>query len=76
MWEHLDKNNLVLFPRPAFGRIPNFKGSAEAAAKLLELEEFKNAKSIEVCSIFFQLQIIFVVNKNKIVIFNLIMSVD
>lgn len=48
MWEHLDKNNLVVFPRPAFGRIPNFKGSAEAAAKLLELEEFKNAKSVEV----------------------------
>lgn len=37
-----------MFPRPAFGRIPNFKGSAEAAAKLLELEEFKSAKNIEV----------------------------
>lgn len=48
MWEHLDTNNLVVFPRPAFGRIPNFKGSEEAAAKLLDLEDFKNAKSIEV----------------------------
>lgn len=48
MWEHLDKNKLVVFPRPALGRIPNFKGSDEAAAKLLELEDFKNAKTVEV----------------------------
>lgn len=48
MWEQLDKNNLVLFPRPAYGRIPNFKGSDQAAAKLLELDAFKNAKSVEV----------------------------
>lgn len=48
VWEYLDKNNLVVFPRPAFGRIPNFKGSVEAAAKLLDLDEFKTAKTIEV----------------------------
>lgn len=48
VWEHLDKNNLVLFPRPAYGRIPNFKGSNEAAQKLLDLSVFKDAKTIEV----------------------------
>lgn len=48
VWEHLDKNNLVVYPRPAYGRIPNFKGSAEAAANLLELECFKNSTCIEV----------------------------
>ena len=48
MWEYLEKNKLVNFPRPVFGRIPNFKGAEKAATKLLELEEFKTAKSVEV----------------------------
>lgn len=48
VWEHLEKNNLASFPRPAYGRIPNFKGSEEAAAKLLELKEFQNVKYVEV----------------------------
>ncbi|RZC38293.1 methenyltetrahydrofolate synthase domain-containing protein [Asbolus verrucosus] len=48
VWEYLEKNKLVNFPRPAFGRIPNFKGAEKAAAKLLDLEEFKTAKSVEV----------------------------
>lgn len=41
------KNKLVLFPNP-FGRIPNFEGTEEASARLLELDVFKEAKSIEV----------------------------
>jgi 5-formyltetrahydrofolate cyclo-ligase len=48
VWEYLEKNKLVNFPRPAFGRIPNFKGAEKAAAKLLDLEEFKTARSVEV----------------------------
>lgn len=36
-----------LFPLP-FGRIPHYKGSKEAALKLLELNEFTSAQSIEV----------------------------
>ncbi|EFA10212.1 methenyltetrahydrofolate synthase domain-containing protein [Tribolium castaneum] len=48
VWDYLEKNKLVNFPRPAFGRIPNFKGADKAAAQLLQLEEFKNAKSVEV----------------------------
>lgn len=31
-----------------FGRIPNFKGAREAAEKLLSLEEFRSAQSVEV----------------------------
>lgn len=48
VWEHLERNKLSLFPRPVFGRIPNFKGCEEAAAKLEELEAFKIAKCVEV----------------------------
>ncbi|KAI4462121.1 5-formyltetrahydrofolate cyclo-ligase-related [Holotrichia oblita] len=48
VWEYLEKNKLTNFPRPVYWRIPNFKGSEQAAAKLLELDEFKNVKYIEV----------------------------
>lgn len=48
VWDHLEKNKLTNFPRPVHWRIPNFKGSEQAAAKLLELDEFKNVKYIEV----------------------------
>lgn len=37
-----------MFPRPVYGRIPNFKGCEEAAAKLENLEEFKAAGVVEV----------------------------
>ncbi|KRT80083.1 hypothetical protein AMK59_8663, partial [Oryctes borbonicus] len=48
VWDYLEKNKLTNFPRPVYWRIPNFKGSEQAAAKLLELDEFKNIKYIEV----------------------------
>lgn len=48
VWEHLEHNKLSMFPRPVYGRIPNFKGCEEAAAKLESLEEFKAASVIEV----------------------------
>lgn len=48
VWRHLETNGLAAFPRPVYSRIPNFKGAAEAAAKLAELEVFKNANSIKV----------------------------
>lgn len=44
----MEKNNLADFPRPVYSRIPNFIGSNEAAAKLLELVEFNKVKSVEV----------------------------
>lgn len=37
-----------MFPRPVYNRIPNFKGAAEAAAKLAELDAFKNANTVKV----------------------------
>ncbi|CAH1156066.1 unnamed protein product [Phaedon cochleariae] len=47
VWGQLWKEKLVKFPTP-FGRIPNFIGVEEASAKLLQLDVFKSAKSVEV----------------------------
>lgn len=48
VWEHLEKNDLVVFPRPCKGRIPNFKGAPAAAEKLKMLDIFKNSKTIKI----------------------------
>lgn len=48
VWDHLDKNDLVVFPRPCQGRIPNFKGAPAAAEKLIALDVFRNSKTIKV----------------------------
>lgn len=48
MWEHLEKNDLVMFPRPCKSRIPNFKGAPAAAEKLTTLVVFKNSKTIKI----------------------------
>ncbi|CAH0721130.1 unnamed protein product, partial [Brenthis ino] len=48
IWRHLETNGLAMFPRPVYNRIPNFKGAAEAAAKLAELDVFKNANTVKV----------------------------
>ncbi|XP_041985177.1 methenyltetrahydrofolate synthase domain-containing protein [Aricia agestis] len=48
VWRHLESSYLAMFPRPVYNRIPNFKGANEAAAKLAELDVFKNATSVKV----------------------------
>ncbi len=48
VWDKLESKNIATFPRPVFGRIPNFKGANEAAGKLAELHEFKGAKIVKV----------------------------
>ncbi|VVD00254.1 unnamed protein product [Leptidea sinapis] len=47
VWRHLETNGLAMFPRPVYNRIPNFKGAQEAAAKLAELDVYKNAKTVK-----------------------------
>lgn len=42
------KNELVNFPVNIYKRIPNFKGAVEAAQRLVELDEFKKAKTIKI----------------------------
>lgn len=42
------KNELVNFPVNIYKRIPNFKGAAEAAQRLIELDEFTKARVIKI----------------------------
>lgn len=46
IWGKMEKLNIATFPRPVFGRIPNFIGAEKAAKKLRELPEWKQAKMI------------------------------
>lgn len=48
VWEFLEENSLVVFPKPCFNRIPNFKGCSIATQSLEKLEEFKKAKTVQV----------------------------
>lgn len=48
VWDYMTKNELVNFPVNIYGRIPNFKGAAEAAQHLAELNEFKKARAIKI----------------------------
>ena len=48
VWDELENNDIATFPRPVYGRIPNFKGADDAARKFAELDEFKSAKTLKV----------------------------
>lgn len=48
VWDYMMKNELVNFPVSIYKRIPNFKGAAEAAQRLIELDEFKKARVIKI----------------------------
>ncbi|MBS7624764.1 MAG: 5-formyltetrahydrofolate cyclo-ligase [Candidatus Bathyarchaeia archaeon] len=48
IWSIMEENNIARFPRPVYGRIPNFVGSDIAARKLSEQEEFRLARVIKV----------------------------
>lgn len=48
VWDRLQAERLARFPYPPHGRIPNFAGAKEAAARLFELEPWKSATCIKV----------------------------
>jgi len=48
VWEFMEDNFLVVFPKPCFNRIPNFKGCNNASQLLEKLDEFKKAKTVQV----------------------------
>ena len=48
MWDALTRKRAARFPFPVHGRIPNFKGAEQAAARLLAHPLFANAKVIKV----------------------------
>lgn len=48
VWEFMEENSLVVFPKPCFNRIPNFKGCNVTTLLLEKLDEFKKAKTVQV----------------------------
>lgn len=48
IWKLLEDKNIATFPRPVYGRIPNFKGSERAAEMLAKTKEFQMAQIIKV----------------------------
>ena len=48
VWERLVAERLARFPLPIRGRIPNFKGAEQAAARLAQLPEFQAARAVKV----------------------------
>ena len=46
MWDLLEQKNLVDFPRPCRGRIPNFVRSEQAGERIRELDEFQKAACV------------------------------
>jgi len=57
IWRKMEEEHIASFPLPARGRIPNFKGSREAASKLRTLLEYKTANTIFVNPDSAQLQV-------------------
>ena len=48
IWDELERLDLVCFPRPCHGRIPNFVGSRAAAHQLASTQEFLHARVVKV----------------------------
>jgi 5-formyltetrahydrofolate cyclo-ligase len=48
VWEQLDSANLVRFPRPCKGCIPNFQGHSRAANRLSKCKEYLEARTVKV----------------------------
>ncbi len=43
VWAYMEEHGLITFPRPCFGRIPNFLGAGAAAERLAALPEWQRA---------------------------------
>lgn len=48
VWRILEEKGIARFPRPVYGRIPNFEGAEKAGEKITNLEEYKKAKVVKV----------------------------
>lgn len=48
IWSKLEEKNIARFPRPVYGRIPNFIDSDIAAKKIEKLKIFKKSTVIKV----------------------------
>lgn len=48
VWDLLEENNIALFPRPVYNRIPNFIGADRAAERLAAMDIFHRAGVIKI----------------------------
>jgi len=48
IWRILEERDIAAFPRPVYGRIPNFKGAERACGSLATTEEFKKARVVKI----------------------------
>ncbi|MEZ0319690.1 MAG: 5-formyltetrahydrofolate cyclo-ligase [Pyrobaculum sp.] len=48
VWRLLEERGVAAFPRPVYGRIPNFKGAEEACKRLAALGEFRRARVVKI----------------------------
>jgi len=48
IWITLEARGVARWPKPVFGRIPNFEGSEETCRKIVELEIFRKARVVKV----------------------------
>ena len=48
IWTLMEQSGIARFPRPVFGRIPNFVGAEAAARRLSEQAEFESARIVKV----------------------------
>ncbi len=47
IWDLMEERNIANFPRPVYGRIPNFIGAEKAARRLLNIREFMSANIVK-----------------------------
>mgnify|MGYP000644251844 CR=1 FL=1 len=47
IWSIMEETNIAVFPRPVFGRIPNFRGADKAAERIVQLKEWVRARVIK-----------------------------
>ncbi|RMH35481.1 MAG: 5-formyltetrahydrofolate cyclo-ligase [Nitrospirae bacterium] len=48
VWDRLAREGVARFPFPPHGRIPNFAGAAEAAARLFQISIFRTARCLKI----------------------------
>jgi len=48
VWRLLEEGGVARFPKPIYGRIPNFEGAEEAASRILRSPEYMSAEVVKV----------------------------
>jgi 5-formyltetrahydrofolate cyclo-ligase len=48
IWREMEEKNIARFPRPVYGRIPNFVGAEQVAEKLINTDIFRRAQVVKV----------------------------